>query len=734
MGGSDDPLIGYMYYIGMHMVICHGPIDKLTGIVIDRKNAWSGDMSTPGNIHINQPNLFGGYDHEGGVIGNIEYCDGNDAQMPNTYLQGQLGSDIPAFRRVVSIILKQPYIGMSTYLKKWAFEAQRIHIRSDGSTQWYDAKAQIGDDMNPAHIIRECLTDRSWGMGYPDDDIDDTSFMAAADTLYTEGMGMSILWSKGRRLGKFIKEIQKHINASLYISREEGKFVLKLIRDDYVIDDLPILDQSSIVRVANFRRLAIADLTSEVNLIYTNRANGDAATVTARNIALSNQQGSPVGIRVEFKGFLEPSIAAMVAARELKGVSTPLATCSLYVNQEACNMNPGDPFKLTYEQYGINQMIMRVTSLEFGSITENIVKIGCVEDVFGSDDVSYFTPPDSGWSDIVEDAVAVEYRKIQESPYFDIARKIGDDDAQALDETACFFGITGIRPIGPAFAATMYVHRGVDYEKVTATPPVTFCPAGTLDDDLNQTTETFDYTDEEDTEMVADGTYCVIDDEIMLIVSHTTSSLTVKRGCSDTVPESHSAGERIWFCQRYFQSDKYEYADAESINVKLLTRTTTDELDIGDANIDNITFDQRQVRPYPPAGVTINTLSYPDTVEDDEDLVIAWDGRNRITQTAELVGFDDGHITPEAGTTYTVQVRDFTTQALIIQTVGTSNHTVTYTPAQIGTHERLTIQIKSIRDGYDSWQTFETSVGYGLYTFENGDIYLFEDGTDYKHN
>ncbi len=51
------------------------------------------------------------------------------------------------------------------------------------------------NDMNPAHIIRECLTE-PWGLGYTDSDIDDDAFMSAADALYNEGMGISLLWDR----------------------------------------------------------------------------------------------------------------------------------------------------------------------------------------------------------------------------------------------------------------------------------------------------------------------------------------------------------------------------------------------------------------------------------------------------------------------------------------------------------------------------------------------------------
>ena len=33
MGGSKTVTIGYKYYLGMHMVICHGPVDSVQAII-----------------------------------------------------------------------------------------------------------------------------------------------------------------------------------------------------------------------------------------------------------------------------------------------------------------------------------------------------------------------------------------------------------------------------------------------------------------------------------------------------------------------------------------------------------------------------------------------------------------------------------------------------------------------------------------------------------------------------
>jgi len=86
---------------------------------------------------------FGGEKREGGVSGTIDVEMGYPAQLPNAYLQTQLGSDVPAFRGVASLVFNQTYMGNNPYLKPWKFRAQRIQVTSNGEGQWYSAKASI---------------------------------------------------------------------------------------------------------------------------------------------------------------------------------------------------------------------------------------------------------------------------------------------------------------------------------------------------------------------------------------------------------------------------------------------------------------------------------------------------------------------------------------------------------------------------------------------------------------
>lgn len=143
MGGrSKKVTVGYKYYLGMHMVLCHGPVDKIVRIRVDERDAWVGNRRT-GRITIRKPDLFGGESREGGIQGDIDFMPGEPTQGVNDYLSSKLGALVPAFRGVTSVVLRQVYIGLNPYLKKWDFRVSRVLTRQDGIPQWYPTKASI---------------------------------------------------------------------------------------------------------------------------------------------------------------------------------------------------------------------------------------------------------------------------------------------------------------------------------------------------------------------------------------------------------------------------------------------------------------------------------------------------------------------------------------------------------------------------------------------------------------
>lgn len=166
MGGSSSQTIGQRYFAKLTTFIGN-PIEKLIGINFDNRG-W---IFKPDNdetfLRVESPNLYG--DKEGGVAGFIDIHTGTADQLPNasyekdfpkvsgypfqSYLLFRgLGRGVSAggvVGEIAGIIAKRHhynksfYHGNSGYMKEMLLWPQRIHVRNDGSAQWYDEKAAI---------------------------------------------------------------------------------------------------------------------------------------------------------------------------------------------------------------------------------------------------------------------------------------------------------------------------------------------------------------------------------------------------------------------------------------------------------------------------------------------------------------------------------------------------------------------------------------------------------------
>jgi hypothetical protein len=714
MGGSSKKVtVGYKYYLGMHMILCHGPVDAVTQIEVDGRTAWSG-TSTGGQINIDNPNLFGGEEREGGISGLVDIEMGGTAQGRNDYLQARLGNDIPAHRGVLGAVLRQVYVGLNPYLKRWGFWARRINVRQNGIPQWYLAKAAIGTDMNPAHIIRECLTDPDWGMGYPESEVDEAAFTAAADQLFTEGFGLSLLWDRSVQIDEFIATVLQHIDASLYVDRTTGRFILKLARGGYDINSLLVLDESSVERVNDFKRNTIGELSNSVTVVFWDGTSGKNNSTTIQDIALASRQGATVGTTVQYPGITKGTLAAQVAARDLRALSTPLASATIYATRKAAALNIGDVFVFSWPRFGLVQTVMRVTNVELGSLESNVVKLSVVEDVFSLSDAIYAPPPPSEWQNPNNPPAACLFHAVIEAPYWEVVQRRGESEAQALHPTVSFVVATGVRPSADATNAKLYTNpTNTAYEEAGT---VDFCPTALLTAAVTPNETVWAIGSGVDLDTVRVGSYALRGTEVVKVVSVSSASLTVGRGCLDTVPAAHDSGDRIFFVDDVFETDSIEYATGETARIKLLPTTGLGTLAEGSAPAQTVVMAQRLSRPYPPGVFRINSQAYPNSVRGDQDIVVSWAHRDRLQQTATIVDTEAASIGPEAGTTYTVEL--LTEGGTVISSVtGLTGTNHTFTLAAMGAnYGRVRVSVRSVRDGLDSFQRHDwlfTRAGYG---------------------
>ncbi|MHC3980113.1 hypothetical protein ACIPL3_22990, partial [Pseudomonas aeruginosa] len=103
----------------------------------------------------------------------------------------------------------------------------------------------------------------------------------------------------------------------------------------------------------------------------------------------------------------------------------------------------------------------------------------------------------------------------------------------------------------------------------------------------------------------------------------------------DTVPAPHEAGALIWFYEDWATEDTREYVTGETVNVKLLSRTSSATLAESLAPVDSLRMNQRQARPYAPGRVLVCGVAYP--TKTYGVLTVSWAHRNRLLQADQLV-------------------------------------------------------------------------------------------------
>ena len=208
MGGKSKKksTVGYQYYTNMHFAICHGEIDALRSIWWADKVYWQGNIAktSDGSTTMgykDNSGMFGGESSEGGAEGKFEFGAGSYEQnligvLPNgqydpaavlSIYGGQPGNQqvrtakVPDkavnYRGLAVVLLHDNYVGNNAYIKDISFEVERYW------KGWQPGLSRIGDNMNPAHILYECLTNEDWGLGYGAERIDQAAFLKAAQTL-----------------------------------------------------------------------------------------------------------------------------------------------------------------------------------------------------------------------------------------------------------------------------------------------------------------------------------------------------------------------------------------------------------------------------------------------------------------------------------------------------------------------------------------------------------------------
>jgi hypothetical protein len=553
--------------------------------------------------------------------------------------------------------------------------------------------------MNPAHVLYDSLTAADM-QGEPVALVNDASFRAAADVLYDEGLGVCTSYDFDESIEEFQARILNVIGASMTQSREDGQYYLDLIRPTEDPDTLPVISSDDIISLT----LEPSTITEQVNQLtaewFDVENNVARSTPPMQSRGAIHAAGQVNGETVEYPEIAAESLCMRLQARDLAAKSTPLTKVTVTTNRrgDLWKLRPGKKVRLQSAEDGVDNMIVVVGDIEYGTQRDGRLKIQGVQDVYSMPATTYVVAQPNQGQPIYSPPVPSPAQRLIEAPYVEVAANLSAADLAAFPNDAGAIMAMAIEPSGGLNYSLYSASDGVGLEDNGTGE---WCPSALIVEAAGYLDTAFTLTDADRLDLVAVGSWALWDDEIVRIDALDEDALTVTlgRGCADTVPWKHESGSRIWFCGDWGSTDGLQYLDGDTVNAALLTRTTIDELPLASATALSVEMSQRWFRPYPPAGLLINSESYPD--EPSGDLTVEWSDRDRVMQSDQLIDVTAASVGPEAGTTYDLELWDRDTETLYYAATGVSSP-VTVLDADVPYLARL--EVWAVRDGLRSWQ------------------------------
>ena len=423
---QHDVIVGIRYYCGLHLGVGIGHINiKL--LLFGDTTVWPAkkqpSIEAADNLaggDIDADDCWGRWDQggAGGVNGNFAIQYGDDSQTLHYVLKDKFGSDQPAYRGFTSLILYGPYIGTSPQIRPISVLGKRTDWMCDYTTMWYLAKANMGDDdLNAIHIIYEILTSTIIGRGIDPSLIGD-SFKNAADTCYDEGYGLSCVWDWAPdSIGAMIEQIEKIVDGKLYFSLETEKYEFGLNRP-VDPEGLEEFDESDFwIESAGY--LSMGLIPDKVIVLWEERLYNTKRVAYDDDIALYARQNEESHIdEKDYSNFIyNSSLARKIASRDQYMFSAMPKRFILHCLRTMIHLHETSVFKISYPALNITSMMVRLVSIDRGSLTDSECIIECIEDVFGQAYTVYSEPPESK---------AEEEEGIQESEYYDQESTVWD--------------------------------------------------------------------------------------------------------------------------------------------------------------------------------------------------------------------------------------------------------------------------------------------------------------------
>ena len=264
-GGGSSQITGYKYYMSWAQAICMGPVDELFTILKNNDEVlWSGELARPpggGPETISVPEY-----------GTIRFYFGTETQAADPTVAAIIGDATlnSPLRGLCYAVMVNYYIGEYNRCPSIKFVLKKTPAISELPAQ----HAILPYDYNPAHALYYIFNSM---VGLPADWLDTDSFAATGAVLFSENRGISICFDQQQTALAYIEAVNSHAE-SIVRYGAQGAFIHKLIRNDYVVEELPLIDEDIILEDPTFTRKSWMDTINEIKVQYSEIYGGHIIT------------------------------------------------------------------------------------------------------------------------------------------------------------------------------------------------------------------------------------------------------------------------------------------------------------------------------------------------------------------------------------------------------------------------------------------------------------------------
>lgn len=560
--------------------------------------------------------------------------------------------------------------------------------------------------MNPAHIVYDSLTS-VFMQGEPVETINEASFRAAADLFYNEGLGLCTEYSADQEtVEEFRQRICNVVAARCSRSRVDGLWYLDPIRGDYDIDALPVLTDDDILEHEE-QPSTLDDAVNQVTVQWFDTDLKESRTTAPMQALGAIMAAGAVNPELlQFPELAAESLANRVAARELHARATPLRRFKQVCNRTPYAWRIGTRFVIRAPRKGIEEMVCLVGDIDTGTLRSGAINLVAIQDAYGMPDATYLVaqPPQDTDNQTPQGS---PQQRLVELPYVELVATLSRADMEALPPDVGYIGAIATAPRqGQSYS--LYTHAaGEEFGEGSLG---NWCPGAILNEAADYLTTDFTVAAQSSLALAEIGSRVLweLEECRLVAMDPEAGTISLARGCADTVPARHAAGTMLYFYDQWHAVDGREYADGETVSAKLLTRSGSQVQDPDEAPTLTHEILGRVHKPYPPAVFRINGEVAPAAAS--EAIELTWGHRDRVLQADQLVDNETaGLVAPEPGTTYTV--RWFLDGVADGEQVGISGTTAIVEPSADG---ELRIEVWAVRDSLESYQAQVRELHYTL--------------------